>query len=99
MPEHWAGLTAAAQQSDPDSTLHLYRRALSIRRSTPDLQESKFGWLDAPPQCLSYRRGGLVVVLNAGDSAVPLPVGDVLLASGPLGDGVLPANTAVWLRA
>ena len=33
------------------------------------------------------------------DSAepVPLPPGDPLLASGPLDDGMLPPDTAVWL--
>jgi alpha-glucosidase len=99
MPPDWAALTVAAQEADPGSTLALYRRALALRRATPDLQETKFAWLDAPGGCLSYRRGGVVVVLNAGASAVALPAGEVLLASGPVGDGTLAANTAVWLRA
>jgi alpha-glucosidase len=43
------------------------------------------------------------VALNAGAEPLPLPDGDVLLASGPLPepgpDGrVLPGNTAVWLQ-
>jgi alpha-glucosidase len=40
----------------------------------------------------------MTVVLNAGSASVPMPAGEVLLASGPLTDGTLPANTAVWLR-
>jgi len=99
MPPEWAALTVAAQEAGPDSTLLLYRRALALRRATTDLQQNKFDWLNAPDECLAYRRGSVLVVLNSGGSAVPLPAGEVMLGSGPLGDGVLPANTAVWLRA
>jgi alpha-glucosidase len=41
--------------------------------------------------------GGVVCVINAGRRAIPLPDGEVLLASGPLVDGQLPPNTAAWL--
>jgi alpha-glucosidase len=99
MPPEWAALTVAAQEAGPDSTLLLYRRALALRRATTDLQQNKFDWLNAPDECLAYRRGRVLVVLNSGGSAVPLPAGEVMLGSGPLGAGVLPANTAVWLRA
>jgi len=99
MPPDWGALTVAAQESDPASTLLLYRRALALRRATADPCESSVDWLDATQDCLAYRSGGVVVVLNAGASAVPLPAGEVLLASGPMEQGVLPANTAVWLRA
>jgi alpha-glucosidase len=46
---------------------------------------------------ISFERpGGWVSVTNFGASAVPLPGGRVLLASGPIGDD-LPADTTVWL--
>jgi len=99
MPPEWAALTVAAQQADPDSTLALYRRALALRRAEVALREGEFGWLDAPKDCLSYRRGDVIVVLNTTAAAVPLPAGKVLLASGPVPDATLPGNTAVWLRA
>ena len=35
---------------------------------------------------------------NFGDAPVDLPAGEVLVSSGPLEDGQLPANTTVWLR-
>ena len=41
--------------------------------------------------------GGLVCALNAGDTPVALPAGEVLLASGEIVDGALPPNTAAWL--
>jgi alpha-glucosidase len=98
MPPEWAALTVSAQEGDPDSTLSLYRRALAVRRAEADLREGTFSWLDPAEDCLAYRRGDVTVVLNAGSVAVPLPAGEVLLASGPLTDGTLPANTSVWLR-
>ena len=40
----------------------------------------------------------MTVVLNCGSTPVELPDGNVLIASGPLAAGALPADTAVWLR-
>jgi alpha-glucosidase len=38
------------------------------------------------------------VLLNCGEAPAPLPAGEVLLASGPVTGGQLPADTSVWLR-
>jgi alpha-glucosidase len=43
------------------------------------------------------RNGGLVCALNAGRRPMPLPDGEVLLASGALVDGRLAPDTAAWL--
>jgi alpha-glucosidase len=94
MPDTWSSLTVEAQERDPHSTLALYRSAIRLRRS---FAAEPFAWLDAPVDCLSYRRGDVRVLLNAGRRGVPLPAGSVLLASGPV-DGDLPPDTAVWLR-
>jgi alpha-glucosidase len=97
MPPSWAPLTVEAQAGDPTSTLSLYRAALGLRRTEEQLRAGDFGWLDAPADCLAYRRGQLTVVLNAGTRSVPLPAGDLLLSSGPLDGPELPANTAAWV--
>ena len=99
MPDDWAALTVEAQDADPASTLWLYRRTLSMRAATPDLHGSDFEWLDAPAECLSYRRGDVIVLLNAGAVPVPLPPGRLLLSSGPTTDDQLPPNTASWSAA
>jgi alpha-glucosidase len=96
MPADWAPLTVEAQERDPGSTLALYRAALALRRSHPDLTGEAFEWLAAPPDCLSFRRGSVTVLLNAGVEDVPLPEGQVLLASGPV-ESVLPPSSCVWL--
>ncbi|MGX7679141.1 glycoside hydrolase family 13 protein [Jatrophihabitans sp. DSM 45814] len=100
IPKEWAAVTVEAQVNDDQSTLSLYRAALRLRRQLPELQSSSFTWQRAPRGCLAYRRGpNLVVALNAGDSPVDLPPGEVLLSSSPIEGDKLPANTAVWLRA
>jgi alpha-glucosidase len=99
MPEDWAAFTVQAQDADPGSTLQLYRAAVRLRGELADLHAGgELEWLDAPAGCLGYRRGQVTVWLNAGDAAVPLPEGTILLASGPVAD-VLPPDTAVWLRS
>jgi alpha-glucosidase len=107
MPAEWSALTTAAQLGDAGSTLSLHRRALELRRGHPGLRGganarsavAAVEWFGAPPGCLAFRRSGstLVCALNTSDSAVPLPPGDVLLASGPLAAGLLPPDTAAWL--
>jgi alpha-glucosidase len=98
MPKDWAGLTVEAQLEDSDSTLALYRHLLAIRRERPELASGTFAWIGAPDGCLAWRRGeSFVLVANFSAAPAELPQGAVLLASGPLANGELPPNTAVWL--
>ena len=100
MPEGWAGLTAQAQAADPASMQSLYRSALALRTSSPAFAGESLDWLPAPDGCLAFRRpGGLVCLVNLSGADVPLPEGQVLLASADLGGGSLPDDTAVWLQA
>jgi alpha-glucosidase len=48
---------------------------------------------------LTARRGWFTLVVAMGDQAVPLPDGDVLLATAPLDGGRLPADAAAWVLA
>jgi alpha-glucosidase len=101
MPGDWANYAVEAQLEDPDSMLSLCRRAVELRKEHPGFTGSELEWYGAPARCLAFRRkgGGLVCGLNTSDTAVSLPPGQLLLASGPLppsGD-ILPPDTAVWL--
>ncbi|WP_371615591.1 glycoside hydrolase family 13 protein [Streptomyces sp. NBC_00454] len=101
-PAEWAGLSVAAQTGDPASTLELYRTALRLRRSHPELGAGEaVEWLEGPeiPEgVLAFRRGDFICTVNTTDQPVGLPApGTVLLSSGPLADpSLLPADTAVW---
>jgi alpha-glucosidase len=99
-PADWKNLTAEAQAGDAGSMLELYRRALRLRRAEPALADGTLTWLPAPEGVLSYRRGGeLTVVVNLSARPVELPAHTgLLIASGELRDGLLPPDTAAWLR-
>jgi alpha-glucosidase len=98
-PQRWRELTAEAQTADPDSMLWLYRTALATRREHPALGDGTMTWLPAPEGVLSFaREPGFACVVNLSAGPCALPEGaSVLLASGPLDDGCLPPDTAVWL--
>jgi alpha-glucosidase len=100
VPAEWAALTVQAQDTDPGSMLSLYRRALALRAASPAFAGEDLAWVAAPEGCLAFRRpGGLVCLVNLSGEPVPLPEGEVLLASDDVGAGDLPDDAAVWLQA
>jgi alpha-glucosidase len=99
-PARWAALTVEAQQADEGSMLVLYRRALAIRRTDPDLATEAFAWLPSGPDVLAFLRGDrFVCITNFGAGAVSAPEGaELLLASQDLSDGRLPTDATGWWR-
>ena len=98
MPAEWGAVTVEAQLEEADSMLSLYRRILELRRILVDLKANDFEWIGAPDGCLALRRGeSFVMITNFTSAPAELPAGDVLLASGPLADAMLPPDTTVWL--
>jgi alpha-glucosidase len=96
MPDDWAALTVAAQRKDPTSTWSFYRDALRARRRYGDAGDDVEVVRDRST-VLELRRGPLAVVCNCGRRPVRLPAGEVVIASGPVADGLLPPDTAAWL--
>jgi alpha-glucosidase len=98
-PADWAVWSAEAQTGDPASMLELYRTALRIRREHPALGDGTMTWLDAPEGVLSFRREpGFLCVVNLSAEPYELPAhSELLLAGGPLDDGRLAPDQAVWL--
>ncbi|MEW2426920.1 glycoside hydrolase family 13 protein [Micromonospora sp. NPDC047644] len=99
-PADWKDRTASAQTGDSASMLELYRAAIQARKADPALGDGELTWLPAPDGVLAFSRGGgFTCLVNLSAVPVPMPAqGELLLASGPLDDGLLPADTAVWLR-
>ncbi|MET2011318.1 alpha-amylase family glycosyl hydrolase [Microbacterium chocolatum] len=97
-PAEWATLARDVQTTDADSTLSLYR-TLIAERAAYGLGANDLEWVDGlgGADVLAFRTGDLTVVANTGGTDIPLPAGRVVVASGPLGDGTLPGDTAVWL--
>jgi alpha-glucosidase len=98
-PATFAELTAEKHDGDADSTLEFYRRALDCRRDLVRSIPYTLEWQKSPEGALFFTRGPLTCAINCGTEAVRLPEHDsALLASGPLTGGLLPPDTAVWLR-
>jgi alpha-glucosidase len=97
-PAEWAGLARDAQDGVPDSTLELYTRALALR-ADERLGLGAVEWLAGYGEdVVAFRNGGITVIANLGDASLPLPAGEVLLASEPVVDGVLPVDATAWVR-
>jgi hypothetical protein len=84
--------------------LALYRHALTIRRTIPDLTSAGLEVLFADdPDLVIYRRSGVVVAMNMSDRRRRLPAGIVdgrraLLSSAAWDDdAALEPDAAVWL--
>jgi len=96
-PESWGSYARDAQRGVPGSTLELYTAAIAARRAhrlaTGDLE-----WLASAPDVLAFRSRELTIVANTGSTPVPLPAGEIVVASGPVGEGLLPGDTTVWIR-
>jgi alpha-glucosidase len=98
-PKEWRDLTVDAETGDAGSMLELYRAALQIRRAEPALGDGSMSWLDAADGVLAFDRGGIQCVVNLSQRPARLPsYAELLLASSPLDDGMLPPDCAVWLR-
>ncbi|MEU9497432.1 glycoside hydrolase family 13 protein [Streptomyces sp. NPDC048196] len=99
-PAHWKDLSVAAQTGDPASMLELYRRALHLRRDHPALGEGELTWLDAPAGVLAYHREpGFACIVNLSSQPYELPAHEAVLltSGGPLDNGCLGPDQAVWL--
>jgi len=103
-PASWAAFARDRQRGVPDSTLTLYQTALRLRREHA-LADGALEWLRAlpggaelPASAVAFRNRDVTVIANLGDTPLPLPPGEVLLASGAVGTE-LPVDTAVWLLA
>ncbi len=104
-PEAYGDLAVDQQAGVEGSTLELYRTLLEYRRR----HRFGHGGLAWDERCsdsvLAYRNLAgdgartLLVVTNTGPDPVPLPGGEVVIASGPLtADGAVPQDTTAWVR-
>jgi alpha-glucosidase len=97
-PNWWGNYSAENQEHDPNSTLNLYRKALEIRKTEIGLGDGELDWLNMSDQVLAFKRpGNFACIVNFG-AAFKIPNGEVLIASTPIKDGILPEDGALWMR-
>ena len=97
-PEWFKDFAVDRQDGVKDSTLTLYRSALKLRKQLQSSEELR--WIKTTSvQVLHFSRpNGWQCITNFNGKPYKLPEGEVLLASGPIVGGKVPANTTVWLK-
>ncbi len=96
-PAWFARYAADVQEKDDKSTLHLYRRAVALRRARGLGRPGPVEWLETGEDAvLAFRRGALVCAVNTGSTPFTAPAawGEVVLGSAAA-DGV-PGDAAAW---
>ncbi|GAA3933274.1 glycoside hydrolase family 13 protein [Microbacterium soli] len=95
-PAEWARFARDAEETQPDSTLNLYRALLTERRARK-LGTGTLVWEDTDASAVAFRRGDLHVIANLSDA--PIELGEdvtFVIRSEPFTGTALPANTAAW---
>jgi len=95
----WGNYSAESQESDPNSTLNIYRKALAVRKLEPGLGDGPMEWIETGKDVVAFSRpGNFACYINfGGDFALPTN-SEVLVSSGPLKGNFIPTDTAVWVR-
>lgn len=95
-PADWALYARDAQEGETGSTLEMYRSALAARAQHA-LGSGELDWVTGyPSDVLAFRNGDVTVLANVGSASIPLPAGNLLMSSEPVGSQ-LPGATTVWL--
>ncbi len=84
----------AAQAGETGSTLSYWRRLIALRSELA----GGFEWADLDERALAFRRGPHTIAISFADESLPLPPGEVLLASEPSNGRSLSPHAAVVIR-
>jgi alpha-glucosidase len=97
-PLHFSDFTIERQKRQAQSTWQLYRQALALRRTLPQLAGPELRWLDLGDDVLAFSRGGgFTCIVNMGERAISLPRRlRHYLTSDSVAHGTLPPDAAVW---
>ena len=98
-PPIYAEYARNLQDGAADSTLEMYKRAISLRAEL-GLGDGSFEWAQefTNEVALGFRNGDVLVIHNFGDENLQLPAGEVI-ARSQKGDSLrLEPHTTVWLK-
>ena len=91
----WFAQVNVESQEAGDSTLNLYRKAISLRKAS--FSSDSLNWMNFGPNATAFERDGIVCVTNFGKDDLELPGGEVLLSSAVISGGKLPGNATAWV--
>ncbi|WP_313278605.1 alpha-amylase family glycosyl hydrolase [Timonella senegalensis] len=101
-PETYRAVAADVQKADPNSTFHLYKNVLRLRREH-NIGLGSLAWLDdfaSSTEVIAYQNGDVIVVTNFADAPFALPAGaEILASSEPLVDGAVGTDVCVWIKS
>lgn len=100
-PINWGDYSVEALEADPQSMLHLVRKATALRRQlrAEMTKHPRAIWSLTPTGGVSIQRGPLTVLIAMGSADEPLPDAKSLLCSAEPIDGQLPLNASAWFWA
>jgi len=97
-PASYADYSRDRQTGVEGSTLEMYRGALELRKEL-GLGSGSFEWVKefCGDRSLGFLNQGILVIHNFGTASLPLPEGDLVIASAPVVSVIAP-NQTVWIR-
>lgn len=109
LQDSWKELTVEHQESDPKSTLSLYRNAMNLR-SEHLVNNGQITWVETPTlgiksqSLLGFQRGNVSVYMNLGSEPIEVEItGKLLIVSAGIVDGrdgkvTIPPVSTIWLH-
>ena len=99
----WNELTVEIQSSNSDSSLSLYKRALSERARLLGAEDFTWDVSRIDQGVLGFSRAGIQVYLNSGDKSVKLQASELILSSSSAptcenGELELMPKRAIWFK-
>jgi alpha-glucosidase len=103
LPATWNNLTVESQVNDQESSLSLYKSALSERAKLLGTNELTWDSSRIEQGVLGFTRGGIQVYLNTGNKPVRIKASELILASSgeptcENGELELKSGRALWLK-
>ena len=100
-PSNWGHFSVELQEDSTVSMLNLYRTALRLRKTHPQLRGSFLRWVESDDRQFVYTRTAdadflCQITFEVGET-VP-PGYEVLLSSQKIQSGLIPPETTVWLQ-
>ena len=87
------------QKGIKGTTLEMHRDALKLRKILQTEEELKWVKTTSSEVIHFARPNGWNCIMNFNGAPYKMPKGEILMASGPLKNGKIPANTTIWFRA
>jgi alpha-glucosidase len=95
-PSWFPSFSVEFEEGRPESTLSMYREMIALRKQLQGAE--RLDWVRSGRKVVHFvRPGGWHSITNFGAKPVALPPGKVMISSGPLDGGKLPAHTTAWV--